>query len=141
MGPANVRRSSGGHGAGDIAYGNAAEKNLHVFERRNRNAGTCRLRLRLGPYVVGIVVPLASAGRNQPRVRSLALAQKKKIIKISAAIRFLSFLFGRNRSRRTGRNGPSLPRIHVARVPARVGELAGCGIRGAADVLGLLDGS
>ncbi len=112
-GPDDRRGRVDGHRNGDVAERDAAEQDLHVFERADGDAALAHFAF--GSRVIGIVTHERWQIESD-REAGLALAQQIKI----AAVGFL----GRGEARELA-HGPELAAIHVAMDAAGVRELAG----------------
>ena len=112
-GPEDRRRRVDGHGDRDIAERNAAEEDLHVFERADGGAALADF-----AFAQGMVGVVAHQRGQIERHREPGLALLQQIV--VAAVGF----FGRGEAGELP-HGPELAAVHVAVDAARVRKLAG----------------
>ena len=112
-GPEHGRRRVDGHGDGDIAQRNAAEEDLHIFQRGDGRAALADFAFAEG--VVGVVAHQRGEIEGHGEA-GLPLRQEIVVALVG--------LFGRGEAGELA-HGPELAAIHVAMDAARVRKLSG----------------
>src|ERR1019366_4495097 len=118
-----------GHRDGDIAEGNPAEQNLHIFQRRDGRAALADL-----PFAQGVIGVVAHQGGQVKGHRQAGLPLRQQIVIAQV---------GLLRSGEAGElaHGPELAAVHIAMDAAGVRELSGRGVGEIAGAVHGLDGN